>query len=120
MKTRYFVFVAVIFLFGCTASQNYLPHKALLKPAVIKEAIVKIEELDKNSEVEAPDGENWFEVIVGTVPIVVTAPHATCPFREGKLRFSDGGGTGALAVLLNKMTGVSAIYTTYASPALYP
>lgn len=47
----------------------------------------------------------------------MTAPHATRPFREGKYRFSDGAGTAALAILLNKLVGVTAIYTTYESPS---
>ncbi len=117
MKIRRFVLVVLVVLIGCAAPRTHMPQKALLKPAVIREAISIAEELDNHREVEAPDGENWFEVIVGPVPIVVTAPHTTSPFREGKRRFSDGGGTGALALLLHRMAGVSVIYTTYASPS---
>jgi len=117
MKLRQIVFAALVFFIGCAAPQTRLPQKALLKPAIIKEAITITEKLDDNREVKAPDGENWFDVIVGPVPIVVTAPHATSPLRDGKLRFSDGGGTGALAVILNKIAGVTVIYTTYASPS---
>ncbi|MCP4690983.1 MAG: hypothetical protein GY859_23230, partial [Desulfobacterales bacterium] len=114
MKRRYIVFIALLFFIGCAGPQTHFPQKALLKPAVVKEAIAITEKLDKNREVEAPEGENWFEVIEGPVPIIVTAPHATSPLRDGKLRFSDGGGTGALAIILHKMAGVSVIYTTYA------
>ncbi len=117
MKIRHIVLVALVLFIGCAGPRAPMPQKALLKPAVIKEAITITEALDNRREMKAPDGENWFKVIEGTVPIVVTAPHATSPTREGALRFSDGGGTGALAILLHKMAGVSVIHTTYVSPS---
>lgn len=117
MKLRQVIFVALVFFIGCAGPRTHLPPKALLKPAVVKEAIMITKEMDANRDVEAPEGKNWFEVVEGPTPIVVTAPHATSPFREGKRRFSDGGGTAALAIILNKMAGVSVLYTTYAGPA---
>ena len=62
----------------------------------------------------APPGTEWFEVLTGTGPVLVSAPHATRPTRNGKLRFADAG-TGSLAVSLHNLTGCTVIYTTYAS-----
>ena len=50
----------------------------------------------------------WFAVDEGDAPLLVTAPHVTRPFREGAYRFEDGGGTGALARALHRLTGASA------------
>jgi hypothetical protein len=61
--------------------------------------------------------EPWFAVEEGDVAVLVTAPHVTRPFREGAYRFEDGGGTGALARALNRLTGASAVYTVDASPS---
>jgi len=49
--------------------------------------------------------------------VIVTAPHATRPFRQGQYRFSDGGGTAALANALHETAGVTAIFTVYESPS---
>ncbi len=117
MMLRRFVFVALVLFIGCAGPGAHMPQKALLKPSIIQEGISLTKELDEHRETEAPAGENWFRVLEGPVPIVVTAPHATSPVRKGALRFSDGGGTGALAILLHKLAGVTVIHTTYVSPS---
>ncbi|MDJ0841817.1 MAG: ketol-acid reductoisomerase [Acidobacteriota bacterium] len=70
-------------------------------------------ELDAREGVAVPEGETWFKVVEGTIPVIITAPHATRPLRNGKRRFSDGGGTAALAVALGELTGATVMYTTY-------
>ncbi len=108
--------VLAIVLYGCAASQNF-PDRALVEPEQVSAAIDLANKLDKRDGVAVPEGENWFKTIDGKVPIIITAPHATRPLREGKRRFSDGGGTAALAVALGVMTGAAVIYTTYEGPS---
>jgi hypothetical protein len=64
-----------------------------------------------------PSGEPWFTVLNGTQRAIVTAPHATRPFRDGTSRFSDGGGTAELAVALHNVCGVTVMHTTWDSPS---
>ena len=49
--------------------------------------------------------------------VIVTAPHATCPRRNGKLRPFTDGGTGSLAEMLHRLADTTVIYTTFASPS---
>ncbi|GKX40656.1 hypothetical protein SOASR014_43950 [Pectobacterium carotovorum subsp. carotovorum] len=96
--------VIALFVFSasaCSLNQgNSHFEKALLTPEQINEAIVYQKDADKNSDVKPKEGEKWFNVILGQEPIIISAPHATEPFRDGKYRFSDGGGTAALAIML--------------------
>jgi hypothetical protein len=102
---------------GCTVNHFAFPEKAIIETPTITQAISDEKELDLKKDVKAPTGAPWFNIIVGNVPVIITAPHATMPFREGTYRFSDGGGTGALAKALNALTGATVIYTTYSSPS---
>ena len=103
-------------LTGC-AQQTVELSKALIQPSHVKQSVEIEKELNARSEIFAPEGERWFAVLRGETPILVVAPHATCPTREGSLRFSDGGATGAMTVMLHELNGVTAIHTTYASPS---
>ncbi|SHO57285.1 hypothetical protein [Vibrio quintilis] len=94
-----------------------LPERALISPAQVTQAIQVENLLNSRENVALPEGESWFKVVKGTIPVIITAPHATRPFREGKRRFSDGGGTAALALALGEQTGASVIYTTYEGPS---
>jgi len=116
IKNLHILLILLIFL-GCAPSQVQLPQKALIKPNDIKEAIMIEEEINSRSTISPPKDQNWFVVIKGTLPIIITAPHATAPLREGNRRFSDGGGTAALSILLNKFTDATVIYTNYAGPS---
>lgn len=93
------------------------PERAVIEPAHIVEAIKLQQEADAAKGRPPQNGEPWFTVLEGKRPIIVTAPHATSPFRDGQYRFSDGGGTAALAAMLHQLTGATAIYTTRASPS---
>ncbi|MBN5380788.1 hypothetical protein JY493_27120 [Serratia marcescens] len=121
MKVLKKLSVVALFVFStsaCAFSQAGVPfEKALITPDHVKEAIEIQKEADKNQDAEPSEGEAWFKVIPGDSPIIISAPHATQPFREGKYRFSDGGGTAALAVMLGKITNSTVIYTTKASPS---
>jgi hypothetical protein len=104
-------------LCGCAAPEAPLPGKALIGVASIDAAIRDERALNSRADCVALASTPWFAVDAGEGSIVVTAPHATRPFREGVYRFADGGGTGALARALNRLAGATAIYTVYASPS---
>lgn len=61
-------------------------------------------------------GEAWFSYLPGSSKVLVVAPHATSPKRDGELRFPDGG-TGSLAIMLNRISKAHVLYTTMASPS---
>lgn len=73
--------------------------------------------LGRRADCVATPPDLWFAIDEGDAPIVVTAPHVTRPFREGAYRFEDGGGTGAVARALNRLSGATALYTVDASPS---
>lgn len=114
---KFFIASLAFLLAGCSAPHRALPEKAIVGVTAIEEAIQIQKEIDKHSHKHPPTGKSWFEVIEGSTPIIVTAPHATRPFLNGRYRFADGGGTAALAKMLNKLAGVTVIYTTYESPS---
>ncbi len=108
--------LALLCLSLAVAAQD-LPEKALIDTAPVIEAAQLAKDFNASADKPAPEGLAWYRIVEGDAPIVVSAPHATQPFREGKYRFADGGGTAALAIELNKLSGVSIIYTTYESPS---
>jgi hypothetical protein len=104
-------------LIGSGCATNQYPERALVEPKVVLSSIDIEKQLNQRKSVAIPQGKKWFEVIEGQAPILITAPHSTRPFRQGKRRFSDGGGTAALAVALAELTGATAIYATYEGPS---
>jgi len=115
-KIRIIALTATIAIFGCATTNKY-PERALVEPKLVTSSIDLEKQLAKRESVPLPDGKNWYEVIEGKSPVIITAPHSTRPLREGKRRFSDGGGTAALAVALGELTGATVIYTTYEGPS---
>lgn len=55
-------------------------------------------------------GEKDFVVCEGTIPIMISAPHAVNHTREGQLKYADKF-TGAFALLLHSLTGCHIIYS---------
>jgi hypothetical protein len=108
--------ILLLVLGGCKTSEH-LPQKALIEPKQIYSAVNIARELNGREGVAIPKGKTWYKVIEGSSPIIITAPHATRPWRNSKRRFSDGGGTAALAIALGKLTGAYVIYTTYEGPS---
>lgn len=90
--------------------------RALVKIEDVETAINTEWELRKYYDVPPKEGEPWFSVIDGSSKVLVSAPHATAQIREGKSKFADAG-TGALAVMLNKLAKTTVIYTTRQSPS---
>lgn len=108
---------------GCagTATEPRPPsHPALTRAAVTIEDVDRsIEDeraLSANSARLPHPGEAWFAVLDGCAQVLVTAPHATRPMRDGQLRFADSG-TGGLAIAIHRLTGARTIHTTMASPS---
>jgi hypothetical protein len=102
---------------SCPSPAPVLPLRALIDVASVDAAIRDETALDGRADCLATPPEPWFAIDEGEQPVLVTAPHVTRPFREGAYRFEDGGGTGALARALNRLTGASTIYTVDASPS---
>jgi hypothetical protein len=73
--------------------------------------------LKKRYDQPPPRGTSWFEVLEGSAPVLISAPHATTPTREGEAHQFADGGTGALARALHRLAGATVIYTTYKSPS---
>ncbi|AJQ96232.1 hypothetical protein [Gynuella sunshinyii] len=109
-------FMALVSLFACTSS-TVLPEQALVEPDLVTRAIELETSLNQRQGLPVPEQQHWFNVIEGHIPVIITAPHATRPLRNGQRRFSDGGGTAALAVVLGELTGAYVIYTTYEGPS---
>lgn len=74
----------------------------------------RLAELDKQFRYQqaAPVGVEWFEVVNGTVPVLVSAPHACMHVREGVRKMQEEF-TGALALYLAERCGCYAIFTRY-------
>ena len=111
-------FASLLFIAAsCSTAPEPLPAKAVVTVDEVSEAIAIEKATDARNDKFAPTGSPWFAVSEGTSPILITAPHGTKPFREGAYRFSDGGGTTALARVLGKLCKATVIYTTYESPS---
>jgi len=97
---------------GTPLTQNAL-QRALIEPAMVQQAIEIADQTDRNAGLEPPAGESPIVVLKGSSNVIITAPHGTKPKRGADLRFADGGGTAALAVMLNKLSCATVIYTRY-------
>jgi hypothetical protein len=91
--------------------------RAIVETKDVERAIAFEEDLAKRYDQVPPAGAPWFEVLDGTGPVLISAPHATTPTREGNSHLFADGGTGALAMALHHLTGATAIYTTFKSPS---
>lgn len=92
-------------------------RRADIAPTEIERAIQAEAAIETSSKVPLQPGEPWFVATVGSQQVIVSAPHATAPLREGKRRFSDGPGTAALAQSLHALCGATVIYTTREGPS---
>jgi hypothetical protein len=110
-------FVGLLALVAAGCQSPLVLERALIGPEEVAKAALTDRALNSREGQPPPAGTPWFVVVPGSVPVVVTAPHATRPRREGMYRFSDGGGTAALAELLHDRCGVTALYTTQEGPS---
>lgn len=90
-------------------------HKAVIEPSMIRQAVELEKRISSQAALSAPPGESSYVVIKGDPDVIITAPHATEPFRNGSYRFSDGAGTAALADQLHRTTCATVLYTQYRS-----
>lgn len=91
-------------------------QKAIVTKEHIDEAIEFEKQLQNRYDAPAPSGQSWFEILKGESKVIVVAGHATSQIREGQRKPADGG-TGSLAVMLNRLAKVPVIYTNYQSPS---
>lgn len=89
---------------------KYQDILAELSRAHLNEEAVSIERVHfyKTDKAVNPKQEDPFRVFPGTVPILVSAPHAVRHFRDRKIKMSDEF-TGSIAYLLNRLTGCHTI-----------
>lgn len=85
--------------------------RAIITPEHIREAAAFEAELAKRYDQPAPAAQPWFQVLPGGSKVMVVASRATSQVREGGVKPPDAG-TGSLAVMLNRLAGCPAIYTT--------
>lgn len=86
---------------------------AIIEPKMVRTVIKMEESLNARKGVVKPADQAAFEYIPGNQPIIITAPHSVRPFRNGKYRYSDGGGTAAYAAALAELTGAHVLYASY-------
>ena len=106
---------------GCQPAPRDSPTALLFEKAVITK-----EHVDEAARIEAdlakayrtppPEGQPWFTTLPGPSKVLVVAGHATAHMRQGQQKPEDRG-TGALAVMLNRLAGCPVIYTTFQSPS---
>ena len=117
MKYSEAAFFFLVCVVSACAMHSQVPERALIEPAQVKSAVVLEKKLNARKNLPIPDGESWLKVIEGQIPVIITAPHSMRPMREGTRRFSDGGGTAALAVEIGRLTGAYVIYIAYEGPS---
>lgn len=121
---RLFPVIAVVFLLFLQSAIAAEPVKtdgkvferSLVTREHVIDAIAQEKALQAVYERLPVERETWFVHLPGNAKVLVVAPHATKPMREGELRFPDGG-TGSLAVMLNRVANAPVLYTTLASPS---
>lgn len=114
---RRILVVLAIAAAGCRTAVVAPPlQRAIVTREHVEAAVAAERQLAPSYETLPAEGEPWFEVRRGTVPVLVVAGHATAQTREGALKVADRG-TGSLAVALHEMTGATAIFTTRRSPS---
>ncbi|WP_052191984.1 ketol-acid reductoisomerase [Pseudomonas parafulva] len=120
LKQMHWVALAVSIL-GLGASALYIRsalaeeelERAIVEPSMVQSAIDLEQRISSQSRLDAPEGTSPVVIIPGNNKVIITAPHATESFREGRYRMSDGAGTAALATMLNSLTCATVIYTQY-------
>ena len=115
------LFLAVILATTACRTAVVTPVNTPLERAIVtrehvEAAIATERALSQSYETLPAEGEPWFEVKRGKIPVLVVAGHATAQTREGSLKTADRG-TGSLAVALHEMTGATVIYTTRRGPS---
>jgi hypothetical protein len=97
-------------------NNNIIFDRALITKENVQEAITQGKYLQNMYNRLPAKEEAWFTYLPGSSKVLVVAPHATSPKRDGELRFPDGG-TGSLAILIKKVAKAHVLYTTLASPS---
>ena len=107
--------LALSLSFALAEAKQLFP-KAEVTRENVQDAIRTEWDLRKHYDTLPADGETWFKVLEGKARILISAPHATAQTRENESKPADAG-TGALAVMLHKLSDATVIYTTCRSPS---
>ncbi len=110
---RYYLTVMAMLLCIAIYSQTST-LKAIITPTNIDSFISFNKTFEQNENKPPPADSASFVFKNGTRKILFIAGHATNHKRNGDTKSADGG-TGALAVSLNKLLNVPVLYTTYLS-----
>ena len=92
-------------------------ERSIVEPFCVADSIQMALAINARENIELPPDRRPFQIHQGSRPVIITAPHATRPMREEKRRFSDGGGTAALALAISKLTNASSIYMVFEGPS---
>ncbi|HKH61002.1 MAG TPA: hypothetical protein VKA49_09235 [Flavitalea sp.] len=112
---RHFIIVFIILLCQEVNAQPVpVTPRAKVTPENIDSIISFENQFSQNSTKPAPPGKKSFEFKSGNKKILFIAGHATAHKREGQIKPADSG-TGSMAVSLNKLLRVPALYTTFLS-----
>jgi hypothetical protein len=111
----YFFLIIFCIATNASAQSSNTNQRAFVEPAYIDSMIHYEKYFTANEKTLAPNNKSWFVFESGTKPILFIAGHATAQTREGRIKGADGG-TGSLAIELNKLSKVPVLYTTYQSP----
>jgi hypothetical protein len=95
---------------------HLFPKGIPLKPEDVDAADKYEAALSDHYEIPAPKGSGWFVVLQGKSRVLVVAGHATAQTRDHQIKPADGG-TGSLAMMLNRYADTPVIQTTYESPS---
>jgi hypothetical protein len=113
-RTLFILFILTNWSLGAPKIDKTL--KAIVTPATIESLILWEKTISATCSIPPPTNCRWFEYRKGTKNILVIAEHATAQMRDGKMKQADGG-TGPIALELNKLLNVPILYTTYLSPS---
>jgi len=107
--------MAVFSIINCNGQNNL--EKAIVTPSQIDTLIFLEKQFSENDSTPPPQNEKWYRFLPGkNNKVLVTAAHATSQMREGAIKRPDGG-TGSLALSLNKYRNIPVLVTSYMSPS---
>ena len=91
-------------------------QRAIVMPKNITSIIDSEKKLSENYTTPVPKDSSWFEYRTGTKNILIIAGHATAHTREDNIKRADGG-TGSMAIELNRKMNVPVFFTKYLAPS---
>jgi hypothetical protein len=116
LRVRRVLPLLLVTVVACRTGSDVELRRAIVTREHVEAAIEYERALSQRYDVLPAEGEEWFEIRRGTIPVIVVAGHATAQTREGERKVADRG-TGSLAVALHELTGATVIHTIRRSPS---